>query len=198
MLVTPETCCRLVQERCADNCAGKLIRSNHRLMGTYVQLMPRMVQRRMEEMESKAAAAEAAAAEAAAASQTPAAFSQGAPLLERPLTSMAIDDAGPQPAGLNVPVELDAAKSTRASEVQLSAAAMETAHFSALREVGHGPSNAAGAPRPPVAVDRIVSESSALVFTPHKPDVPVATVAAPTDSKSIGGRSEVPPPPSGL
>lgn len=193
MLVTPETCCRLVQERCADNCAGKLIRSNHRLMGTYVQLMPRMVQRRMEEMESKAAAAEAAAA-----SQTPAAFSQGAPLLERPLTSMAIDDAGPQPAGLNVPVELDAAKSTRASEVQLSAAAMETAHFSALREVGHGPSNAAGAPRPPVAVDRIVSESSAPVFTPHKPDVPVATVAAPTDSKSIGGRSEVPPPPSGL
>lgn len=38
-----------------DNCAGKLIRSNHRLMATYVQLMPRMVQRRMEEMESKAA-----------------------------------------------------------------------------------------------------------------------------------------------
>lgn len=38
-----------------DSCAGKLIRSNHRLMGTYVQLMPRMVQRRMEEMESKAA-----------------------------------------------------------------------------------------------------------------------------------------------
>ncbi|KAG7322391.1 hypothetical protein KOW79_013737 [Hemibagrus wyckioides] len=43
------------EERCADNCAGKLIRSNHRLMGTYVQLMPAMVQRRMEEMESKAA-----------------------------------------------------------------------------------------------------------------------------------------------
>lgn len=56
------------QERCVDNCAGKLIRSNHRLMGTYVQLMPRMVQRRMEEMESKMAenakAAEAAAAAA--------------------------------------------------------------------------------------------------------------------------------------
>uniref|UniRef100_A0AAQ4QVW5 Translocase of inner mitochondrial membrane 10 homolog B (yeast) n=1 Tax=Gasterosteus aculeatus aculeatus TaxID=481459 RepID=A0AAQ4QVW5_GASAC len=177
-----------MDERCADNCAGKLIRSNHRLMGTYVQLMPRMVQRRMEEMESKAAAAEAAAA-----SQTPAAFSQGAPLLERPLTSMANDDAGPQPAGLNVPVELDAAKSTRASEVQLSAAVPPSAAI----ETAHGPSNAAGAPRPPVAVDRIESESSAPVFTPRKPDVPVATVAAPTESKSSGGRSEVPPPPSG-
>lgn len=53
------------EERCVDNCAGKLIRSNHRLMATYVQLMPRMVQRRMEEIESKAA--ENAKLEAAAA-----------------------------------------------------------------------------------------------------------------------------------
>ncbi|KAJ0061631.1 hypothetical protein NL108_005689 [Boleophthalmus pectinirostris] len=53
------------EERCVDNCAGKLIRSNHRLMATYVNLMPRMVQRRMEEMESKAA--ENAKLEAAAA-----------------------------------------------------------------------------------------------------------------------------------
>uniref|UniRef100_A0A665TW97 Mitochondrial import inner membrane translocase subunit n=1 Tax=Echeneis naucrates TaxID=173247 RepID=A0A665TW97_ECHNA len=44
------------EERCVDSCAGKLIRSNHRLMGTYVQLMPRMVQRRMEEMETSAQA----------------------------------------------------------------------------------------------------------------------------------------------
>uniref|UniRef100_A0A8C6PKQ4 Translocase of inner mitochondrial membrane 10B n=1 Tax=Nothobranchius furzeri TaxID=105023 RepID=A0A8C6PKQ4_NOTFU len=44
---------QLRNERCVDSCAGKLIRSNHRLMGTYVQLMPKMVQRRMEEMESK-------------------------------------------------------------------------------------------------------------------------------------------------
>ncbi|KAJ8266724.1 hypothetical protein GJAV_G00133990 [Gymnothorax javanicus] len=42
------------EERCVDSCAGKLIRSNHRLMGTYVQLMPGIVQRRMEEMEAKA------------------------------------------------------------------------------------------------------------------------------------------------
>uniref|UniRef100_A0A3Q2XDZ2 Translocase of inner mitochondrial membrane 10 homolog B (yeast) n=1 Tax=Hippocampus comes TaxID=109280 RepID=A0A3Q2XDZ2_HIPCM len=45
---------QLRNERCVDNCAGKLIRSNHRLMGTYVQLMPRMMQRRMDEIESKA------------------------------------------------------------------------------------------------------------------------------------------------
>lgn len=43
------------EERCVDSCASKLIRSNHRLMGTYVQLMPKMVQRRMDELESKAA-----------------------------------------------------------------------------------------------------------------------------------------------
>ncbi|KAI4877467.1 hypothetical protein NFI96_015433 [Prochilodus magdalenae] len=53
------------EEHCVDSCAGKLIRSNHRLMGTYVKLMPAMVQRRMEELESKAAA-EAKAAEAVA------------------------------------------------------------------------------------------------------------------------------------
>ncbi|XP_028840264.1 mitochondrial import inner membrane translocase subunit Tim10 B [Denticeps clupeoides] len=51
------------EEHCVDSCAGKLIRSNHRLMGTYVQLMPTIVQRRMEELESKAA--EVAKAEAA-------------------------------------------------------------------------------------------------------------------------------------
>ncbi|CAL8267964.1 unnamed protein product [Merluccius merluccius] len=55
------------EDRCVDNCAGKLIRSNHRLMGSYVQLMPKMVQRRMDEMQSKAAEAEAAAAAAAGA-----------------------------------------------------------------------------------------------------------------------------------
>ncbi|KAL6473135.1 hypothetical protein MHYP_G00193230 [Metynnis hypsauchen] len=53
------------EEHCADSCAGKLIRSNHRLMGTYVKLMPAMMQRRMEELESKAAET-AKAAEVAA------------------------------------------------------------------------------------------------------------------------------------
>ncbi|XP_053703220.1 mitochondrial import inner membrane translocase subunit Tim10 B [Synchiropus splendidus] len=51
----------LDEVQCVDNCAGKLIRSNHRIMETYVRLMPRMMQRRMEEMESKAAAAAALA-----------------------------------------------------------------------------------------------------------------------------------------
>ncbi|KAJ7997556.1 hypothetical protein DPEC_G00230230 [Dallia pectoralis] len=41
------------EERCVDSCAGKLIRSNHRLMGTYVNLMPGMMQRRVAEMEKK-------------------------------------------------------------------------------------------------------------------------------------------------
>ncbi|KAF7651450.1 hypothetical protein LDENG_00111090 [Lucifuga dentata] len=67
------------EERCVDSCAGKLIRSNHCLMGTYVQLMPRMMQQRLEEMESKAAenakaaeaAASAASTEGSAAAQTP-------------------------------------------------------------------------------------------------------------------------------
>ncbi|CDQ89688.1 unnamed protein product [Oncorhynchus mykiss] len=53
------------EERCADSCAGKLIRSNHRLMGTYVNLMPGMVQRRMAEMEKKNAELVTAEAEAA-------------------------------------------------------------------------------------------------------------------------------------
>lgn len=67
-----------------DNCAGKLIRSNHRLMATYVQLMPRMVQRRMEEMESKAA--ENAKLEAAAAAATVGPDSQNTPV-ETPVTA---------------------------------------------------------------------------------------------------------------
>ncbi|XP_051972557.1 mitochondrial import inner membrane translocase subunit Tim10 B-like [Xyrauchen texanus] len=50
------------EEYCVDNCAGKLIRTNHRLMGMYVQLMPAMVQKRMQEMESKAAEVAIAAA----------------------------------------------------------------------------------------------------------------------------------------
>ncbi|XP_071780733.1 mitochondrial import inner membrane translocase subunit Tim10 B [Centroberyx gerrardi] len=72
------------EERCVDSCAGKLIRSNHRLMGTYVQLMPRMVQRRMEEMESKAAEAEAAAAAAASGAVGPAA-TEALPTTQTPI-----------------------------------------------------------------------------------------------------------------
>ncbi|MGH0117863.1 UNVERIFIED_CONTAM: hypothetical protein FKN15_003894 [Acipenser sinensis] len=42
------------EESCLDSCAGKLIPSNHRLMGAYVKLMPTIVQRRLAEYEKKA------------------------------------------------------------------------------------------------------------------------------------------------
>ncbi|XP_053241282.1 mitochondrial import inner membrane translocase subunit Tim10 B [Podarcis raffonei] len=46
------------EESCLDGCAGKLVRSNHRLMAAYVRLMPSLVQRRISDYE--AAAQEAA------------------------------------------------------------------------------------------------------------------------------------------
>ncbi|XP_040005663.1 mitochondrial import inner membrane translocase subunit Tim10 B [Xiphias gladius] len=201
------------EERCVDSCAGKLIRSNHRLMGTYVQLMPRMVQRRMEEMESKAAenakAAEAAAsaskgppaAEASLASQSPITSSppQQIPAVLPPL----VTDVGPEahgsvlkPAGLDIPVELHSAvsKSASATEVKLSAASpltpvSETVNPSVLNKTGSGPSYTAGFPQPPIAGSQTESGSSLPVFMPSKPtssseDVPVSTAAAPTVSKS--------------
>ncbi|KAG9460818.1 hypothetical protein GDO78_019332 [Eleutherodactylus coqui] len=47
------------EERCLDSCASKLIRSNHRLMASYVALMPVLVQRRMAEYENKEAVKDA-------------------------------------------------------------------------------------------------------------------------------------------
>ncbi|XP_071317378.1 mitochondrial import inner membrane translocase subunit Tim10 B [Trachinotus anak] len=199
------------EERCVDSCAGKLIRSNHRLMGTYVQLMPRMVQRRMEEMESKAAenarAAEAASSVSTGSSATeapPASPSPQTPALLTPL----VTDVGPEahgsflkPAGSNIPVELDAAvsKSTTATGINLSAAtpltpATETVNSAVLNKAGNGPSYTAGFPQPPVAGGQTESGSSVPVFIPSKPtslseDVPVSTVAAPTVSKSIDSLS---------
>ncbi|XP_045895253.1 mitochondrial import inner membrane translocase subunit Tim10 B [Micropterus dolomieu] len=184
------------EERCVDNCAGKLIRSNHRLMGTYVQLMPRMVQRRMEEMESKAAenakAAEAAAAaEASPASQTPVTLS---PLLTPSITNVGPEAHGSilKPSGLDIPLP----QSTTATEVKLSVAApltpaSEAANPSVLNEAGNGPSYTVGVSLPPIA------GSSAPVLMPSKPmslseDVPVSTVAAPTVSKSIDSQERAP------
>lgn len=40
------------QEACLDGCAGKLVRSSHRLMAAYVQLMPSIVQRRTADCET--------------------------------------------------------------------------------------------------------------------------------------------------
>ncbi|XP_029924170.1 mitochondrial import inner membrane translocase subunit Tim10 B [Myripristis murdjan] len=78
------------EERCVDSCAGKLIRSNHRLMGTYVQLMPRMVQRRMEEMESKAAESAKAAEAAASAPVGSATSTEGLPVAQPPINPPAL------------------------------------------------------------------------------------------------------------
>uniref|UniRef100_A0A6I8PC38 Translocase of inner mitochondrial membrane 10B n=1 Tax=Ornithorhynchus anatinus TaxID=9258 RepID=A0A6I8PC38_ORNAN len=44
-------------EACLDSCAGKFVRSNHRLMAAYMQLMPTLVQRRVADLEAGAAAA---------------------------------------------------------------------------------------------------------------------------------------------
>lgn len=216
------------EERCVDSCAGKLIRSNHRLMGTYVQLMPRMVQRRMEEMESKAAEnAKAAEAAASATSGTPA--TEASLAIQTPITSSlppealppltsSVTDVGPEaygsvlkPAGLDIPVDLNAAGST-ATEVKLSAAAAttpapEAVNPSVLNSAGNGPSYTAGFPQPSVAGAQTEFESVAPVFTPSKPtsllaDMPVSTVAAPTVSgttESLSGQvktPEGPPPPA--
>ncbi|XP_042355479.1 mitochondrial import inner membrane translocase subunit Tim10 B [Plectropomus leopardus] len=210
------------EEHCVDSCAGKLIRTNHRLMGTYVQLMPRMMQRRMEEMESKAAenakAAEAAAAasvappaaEASPESQTLITSSpppQTPPLLDQPFTSMI--DVGPEahssvlkPAELNIPAELNAAVSKPTTEVKLSAAtpltpATETVNLSQLNEAGNGPSYSGSFSLPPISGAKIESEISAPVFMPSKPmslsgDTPVSTVAAPKPTESLSGQEIAP------
>lgn len=227
------------EERCLDSCAGKLIRSNHRLMGTYVQLMPQMVQRRMEEMESKAAEnAKAAEAAASANAEPPATDAslppqtliasslppQVPPLVTSPVTDVGLEAQSSvlKPAGLDIPVELNAAVSTftTPTEVKLSAAtpltpateavnpSMEAVNPSPLNDVGNGPSFTASFPQPPIAAPQIESLSSEPMFMASKPtslssDVPVSKVAAPAVSKSTDSPSgpervpEVPQPPSG-
>ncbi|TKS82955.1 Mitochondrial import inner membrane translocase subunit [Collichthys lucidus] len=200
------------EENCVDNCAGKLIRSNHRLMGTYVQLMPRMVQRRMEELESKAAenakAAEAAAAANAAPPATEAvpAFitSSPPPELPPPLPS-SLTEVGPEahgsflkPAGLDIPVDSQYIKGT---DVKLSAAAALTPAAEAVKpsvfnEAGNGPSSTAGFPQAPISGAQIEFKPASL-----SADVPVPTIAAPTVSKPMESpsgheKASEPPPPS--
>lgn len=123
-------------------------------MGTYVQLMPQMVQRRMEEMESKvaenakaaeAAAAAAAAAEAATASPSPEAVgtatTEASPAFQTPISSPPpqipslvtppVTDVGAEVNGsvlkptLDFTTEVDAAVS-KSTEVTLSAATPHT------------------------------------------------------------------------
>lgn len=191
-----------------DSCAGKLIRSNHRLMGTYVQLMPRMVQRRMEEMESKATELAASGAVAPATTDAPPASETAITTSPPALLPPSVTHVGPEaqgsilkPAGLDIPLELDAAvpKSTIATPLT---PATETVNLLALEKAGSGPSYTAGSSQPPIAVAQIESGSSVPVFLPAKAtsfteDVPVSTVAAPTVSKSTVSLSdrvpEVPP-----
>lgn len=178
-----------------DNCAGKLIRSNHRLMNTYVQLMPRMVQRRMEEMESKAAenakAAEAAAA--AASADVGSVTTDASPEFQVPVTApslqevpspltMSVPSVGPEihspvlTPGLDLPNELDASmsKPTIVQEGQLTAATSltpltETVTPAVLSKANDGPSYVAGFPEPPIALYQIENGSSAALFTQPKP-----------------------------
>lgn len=186
-----------------DNCAGKLIRSNHRLMGTYVQLMPRMVQRRLEEMESKAKAAEAAALPPAAeAPQAPEGSVTSAPL---PQGTLSVTDTVPEAqAPLSMPAELEippglntrVPKSVAASEVNLSAAAALTpinqvTYPSVLNDPGSGQSLAAGLPPQQIAGASIESSSSSVGFVPSEStsapaDVAVATATA--DVPSVASR----------
>lgn len=172
-----------------------------------------MVQRRMEEMESKAAENAKAAETAAASAAVETAPTEASPAFQTPVTSSpppeippllspSVTDVGPEvhgsvlkPVGLDIPAELDAAvsKSTTAIDVKLSAATPltptpETVNPSVLNNAGNGPSYMAGFPQPPTPAAQIDSGSSAPLLMPPKPtsvseDVPLSTVA-PTVSKS--------------
>lgn len=174
-------------------------------MGTYVQLMPRMVQRRLEEMESKAKAAEAAAfPPAAEAPQAPEGSITSVPL---PQGTLSVTDTVPEAqAPLSMPAELEippglntrVPKSVVASEVNLSAAAALTpindvTYPSVLNDPGSGQSLAGGLPQQQVAGDSIESPSSSVVFVPSQSTsepagVAVATAAATADVPSVASR----------
>lgn len=142
-------------------------------MGTYVQLMPRMVQRRMEEMESKAAEnAKAAEALASSSAQTsPVAQTYGtspSPLEDPPLLSAsAPDDAR---GSLAKPPAFDGL----VSEGKLAAAAPLTpaSEDGWLNNPGTGPSYTASSPQPPIANAQITLESAppVVMATPKRSD----------------------------
>ncbi|GAB0181117.1 mitochondrial import inner membrane translocase subunit Tim10 B [Grus americana] len=67
------------EETCLDACAGKLVRSNHRLMSAYVALMPSIMQRRVADYETSVAQGSAQEGPAAPAA-LPGAGAHGAPL----------------------------------------------------------------------------------------------------------------------
>lgn len=181
-------------------------------MGTYVQLMPRMVQRRLEEMESKVKAAEAAAlppaAEAAAlppAAEAPQASESSITLAPLPQGTLSVTDTVPEvqvplsmPSELEIPLGLNTRvpKSAAASEVSLSAAAAltpinEATYPSVLNDPGSGLSLAAGLPQQQVAGAQIESSSSSAVFVPSKSSsapAHVATAALTADVPSAASK----------
>ncbi|CAL8364698.1 unnamed protein product [Lota lota] len=158
------------EDRCVENCAGKLIRSNHRLMGTYVQLMPKMVQKRMDEMQSKVAEAEAAAAGSVTESPNTTEFSidQTSPLPPPPYPSPANTDTGPlqvltgpgQPLGVPVldssPTSLlQPTQSHMAAPVPITPAAAETVIPTQVDNVVIGPASTVVSPLPGPSVSSI-------------------------------------------
>lgn len=174
-------------------------------MGTYVQLMPRMVQRRLDEMESKAKAAEAAALPPAA--EAPQAPESSTTSVALPQGTLSLTDTVPEvqvplsmPAELEIPPGLDTRvpKSVAASEINLSAAAALTPindvpYPSLLNDPGSGKSLAAGLPQQQVAGAQLQSLSSSVVFEPSTStsapaDVAAPTVAATADVPSVAGR----------
>ncbi|XP_034463013.1 mitochondrial import inner membrane translocase subunit Tim10 B isoform X2 [Hippoglossus hippoglossus] len=188
------------EERCLDSCAGKLIRSNHRMMGAYVQLMPRMMQRRMDEMESKAAENAIAAEAAAAASlELPAADASSASQI--PVAA----SLPPQIPALLPSVATDVGLEAQGSVIKPSAAtlltpATEAVNLPVFNEAASGPSFTEVFPQLPVASVQTESVSSMPVLMPSTTsslsvDMPVSTVSAPTVSSQE--RAPEAPPASG-
>lgn len=172
-------------------------------MGTYVQLMPRMVQRRLEEMENKAKAAEAAALPPAA--EAPQASEGSITSAPIPQGTLSVTDTVPEaqvplsmPAEFEIPPGLNTTvpKSVAASEVSLSAAAAltpinEATHPSALSDPGSGQSLAAGLPQQQVAGAQIESSPSSAVLVPStstSAPADVATAALTADFPSAASK----------
>ncbi|CAM4730072.1 hypothetical protein PO909_022537 [Leuciscus waleckii] len=164
------------EERCVDSCAGKLIRTNHRLMGTYVQLMPAMVQKRMQEMESKAA--EVAKAEAEAALENPSTAitdtstespstleipATSSPVVGMPSTTTPMLESPQIPSSLNNPSDIETSSSTNGSafgEMQsegLVAPSAVISTSSSVPKVGVGPISS--------AVDKLNLKASSVTST---------------------------------
>lgn len=152
-----------------------------------------MVQRRMEEMESKAAAAAAASASVGPpATEAPpqTAVPSPPPPDGPPLTDSSPEAFGSalKPAGLDVGFDAAVPPPAAAAEVQVSAAAAltpvaEAVNLSLLSEAANGPCHPAGlAHMPPIE-----SESSASVFTPQPTSVSVDVPVTPPESQPVSG-----------